>query len=125
MHTITLSFATFALLNAPFGFRLVNPVIPSWQINGNAVCRDINAGLGGDDVWLLKCSRSFSSVKLSVAVLGLILMTAQWWALMTVRRWGREIRFQPRGDRADLEKAGILRGEDGALGHEKTGVLGN
>lgn len=43
-------------------------------------------------------------MKVSVAGLGLVLMVAQWWALMTVRRWGMEIRFQSGRGRGDVEK---------------------
>lgn len=86
----------------------MNPVIPSWQIDENAICRDIDAGFGWDEDWLVKCSRSFSFVKSSVACLGLLLMIAQWWALMTVRRWGKDIRFQRRVERLEAEEGGVL-----------------
>lgn len=124
VHTTTLSFATIALLNAPFNLRLVNPVIPSWQIDENAICRDIDAGLGWDEDWLVKCSKSFSVVKICVVVLGLLLMVAQWWALMTVRRWGKDLRFQrPFGERGlDVEKAGILCDDEALMVNEKSGL---
>ncbi|KAH9867857.1 hypothetical protein IAQ61_007161 [Plenodomus lingam] len=126
VHTITLSFATFALLNAPLSFRIINPIIPSWQIDENAICRDINAGFGWDEAWFTKCSQSFSLVKICFAGLGLVLMAAQWWALMTVRRWGKELRFQrllmERGD-GDVEKAGILHDDAGlVIASEKSGL---
>ncbi|KAF2844874.1 hypothetical protein T440DRAFT_473088 [Plenodomus tracheiphilus IPT5] len=123
IHTTTLSFATIALVNAPFNFGLINPVIPSWQIDENAICRDIDAGFGWDEEWLVKCSKSFSLVKLCVAAMGLFLMVAQWWALMTVRRWGKELRFQRRLMEcgSDVEKAGILR-DDHVLMNEKSGL---
>ncbi|KAI8942000.1 hypothetical protein NX059_000108 [Plenodomus lindquistii] len=123
LHTTTLSFATIAILNAPFNFHLINPIIPSWQIDENAICRDIDAGFGWDDDWLVKCSKRFSLVKLCVAGLGLFLMVAQWWALMTVRRWGKELRFQRAVMDAggDVEKAGILRDDGVVLADEKSG----
>lgn len=57
--------------------------------------------------------------KWSVALFGMILMVAQWWALMTVRRWGKDIRFQRRVGETDVEKAGILS-EDGITSNGKT-----
>jgi hypothetical protein len=54
--------------------------------------------------------------------LGLILMVAQWWALFSVRGWGQELGKQSRvmGE-VDVEKAGLVRGEDDATYDEKTG----
>jgi len=110
MHTITLSFVNIALVNVmiPFDFRLLNPVIPSWQVDETAICRDIDAGLGWDDEGLLKCSQGLNVVRLCVACIGLVLMIAQWWALIIVRRWGKELRFQRRKLRTDVENDGIL-----------------
>ncbi|KAH7374253.1 hypothetical protein BKA66DRAFT_422721 [Pyrenochaeta sp. MPI-SDFR-AT-0127] len=119
VHTITLSFVNLALVNIilPLDLQLVNPVIPSLQLDETAICRDIDAGFGWDEEWLLKCSRSFSTVRLCVACIGLFLMIAQWWALVTVRRWGRELRFQRRGSGTDIEKTGILyEGNDFTIG---------
>ena len=121
VHTATLSFATFALVNMQFDLRLANPVIPSWRIDESALCRDIDAGLGWDDNWLAKCSRSFSMVKMYVACFGLILMVAQWWALITVRIWGREVRVQQQAERPDAEKASITY-EGDAANDEKHGL---
>lgn len=119
VHTITLSFVNVALVSIllPWELRLLNPVIPSWQIDETAICRDIDAGFGWDEDWLLKCSKSFSVIRLCVACIGLFLMIAQWWALVTVRRWGRELRFQRRGSGTDIEKDGILyEGNDSTIG---------
>ncbi|KAF2821405.1 hypothetical protein CC86DRAFT_448870 [Ophiobolus disseminans] len=95
IHTTTLSFVTLALTNIiiPFDAGILNPVIPSWYVDEDAICRDIDAGLGWDEAWLVKCSRNFFTVMVVVAWSGLFLMFAQWWALWTVRRWGREIRI--------------------------------
>ncbi|KAF1847560.1 uncharacterized protein K460DRAFT_402907 [Cucurbitaria berberidis CBS 394.84] len=123
MHTITLSFVNIALVNMilPFDFRFLNPVLPSWQIDESAICRDIDAGFGWDEEWLVKCSKSFGVVKLSVACVGLILMVAQWWALMTVRKWGKEMRLQQwRRARTDVEKDGIVHTDNDLMISEKT-----
>lgn len=121
MHTITLSFVNIALVNIiiPFDIRLLNPVLPSWQIDESAICRDIDAGFGWDEEWLVKCSKSFSVVKLSVACVGLFLMIAQWWALVTVRRWGKQMRLQQRWPRTDIEKDGIRHPENDLMISEK------
>lgn len=108
-----------ALLNTPFNLQLVNPVIPSWHVDEDAICQDIDAGMGWDQDWLVQCSKSFSMIKWCVACFGLVLMIAQWWALMTVRRWGKEIRFQ-RWVQDDVEKTGILHDNDVTRG-EKCG----
>lgn len=121
VHTVTLSFVNVALMNIimPFDIRLLNPVLPSWQIDESAICRDIDAGFGWDEEWLVKCSKSFSVVKLSVACVGLFLMIAQWWALVTVRKWGKEMRLQGRWPRTDIEKDGIGYPENDLMISEK------
>ena len=114
-HTSTLSFVTLALVNViiPFNAGFLNPVIPSWHIDQSAICRDIDAGFGWDEEWLVKCSKNFFAVMLVVAWSGLFLMFAQWWALWTVRRWGKELRFQRLRDTTDIEKMGLLDGNKG------------
>ena len=105
VHATTLSFVTLALLNTllPFDLRYMNPVIPSLQIDERAICRDIDAGFGWDEDWFLECSRSFGMVQMGVACGGLVLMIAQWWALITVRSWSSDLR-DLRSNRADVEK---------------------
>jgi hypothetical protein len=120
VHATTLSFITLALLNIllPFDLRYMNPVIPSWRIDEAAVCRDIDAGFGWDDEWLMQCSKSFEMVQMGVACGGLVLMIAQWWALFTVRSWSTEL--QIRGpSRGDIEKAGFLGNDDNSTLEEK------
>lgn len=113
VHATTLSFVTLALLNnlLPFDLRYMNPVIPSWRIDESAICRDIDAGFGWDDEWLLECSRSFGMVQMGVAWGALVLMIAQWWALVTVRSWSSELQAQPPMG-SDIEKAafGVVDG---------------
>jgi hypothetical protein len=124
VHATTLSFVTLALINLvlPFDFWLLNPVAPSYAVDGSLLCRDIDAGFGWDEEWLEKCSTTFVLVKFVIACLGLILMVAQWWALFSVRGWGQELGKQSRvmGE-VDVEKAGLVRGEDDATYDEKTG----
>ena len=120
VHATTLSFVTLALLNTllPFDLRYMNPVIPSWRIDEAAVCRDIDAGFGWDDEWLMQCSKSFGMVQMGVACGGLVLMIAQWWALFTVKGWSIELEAQG-PSRSDVEKAGFLTENDGyALGEK-------
>jgi hypothetical protein len=116
VHTSTLSFVTLALVNIllPLNLQFSNPVIPSLQLDETAICRDIDAGFGWDDEWLVKCSRSFSMVQTCVALVGLVLMIAQWWALFTVRFWNKELQAQRwRGSKtADVEKAADAAGTD-------------
>ncbi|KAI4702992.1 hypothetical protein J4E81_001866 [Alternaria sp. BMP 2799] len=122
VHAITLSFVTIALVNLilPFDFRLLNPVIPSYAVDGSLLCRDIDAGFGWDDEWLEKCSMTFIVVKFAIAGLGLSLMGAQWWALCSVRAWGQELGEQDRSGEGDMEKAGLVRRDD-LMFDEKTG----
>jgi hypothetical protein len=114
IHTTTLSFVTIALVNLimPFDFRLLNPIIPSYRVEGSSICRDIDAGLGWDERWLETCAKSFSVVRWSIAGAGLVLMVGQWWALMSVRRWGEEIKSQRRKEEGDIEKAGTVYREN-------------
>lgn len=111
MHAITLVFVTIALVNLvlPFDFRLPNPVVPSYAVDGSSICRDIDAGFGWDDEWLEKCSTTFAIIKFAIACLGLILMVAQWWALVSVRGWGQALRYQCRTGETDVEKAGLVQ----------------
>ena len=122
VHAITLSFVTIALVNLilPFDFRLLNPVIPSYAVDGSLLCRDIDAGFGWDDEWLEKCSMTFIVVKFAIAGLGLSLMGAQWWALCSVRAWGQELGEQDRSGEGDEEKARLVRRDD-FMFDEKTG----
>ncbi|KAI4690976.1 uncharacterized protein J4E88_002450 [Alternaria novae-zelandiae] len=122
VHAITLSFVTIALVNLilPFDFRLLNPVIPSYAVDGSLLCRDIDAGFGWDDEWLEKCSMTFIVVKFAIAGLGLSLMGAQWWALCSVRSWGQELGTDDRSGEGDVEKAGLVRRDD-YMFDEKTG----
>ncbi|EAT79621.2 hypothetical protein SNOG_12821 [Parastagonospora nodorum SN15] len=61
VHTTALSFVTLALVNiiVPFDAGFLNPVIPSWHVDESAICRDIDAGFGWDEEWLVKCSKHF------------------------------------------------------------------
>lgn len=122
LHTTTLSFVTIAIINliVPFDFLLLNPVIPSYAVDGSSICHDIDAGFGWDDEWLEKCSTSLSIIKFGGACFGLVLMLAQWWALLSVRRWGQELRSQPKEAGADVEKACLVYGER-MIYDEKTG----
>lgn len=90
----------------------MNPVIPSWRIDETAICRDIDAGFGWDEDWLVQCSKSFAMVQIGVACGGLVLMIAQWWALLTVRGWSNELQVL-RSSVSDIEKADILAENDG------------
>ncbi|KAG9189660.1 hypothetical protein G6011_06528 [Alternaria panax] len=123
VHAITLSFVTIALVNLilPFDFRLLNPVIPSYAVDGSSICHDIDAGFGWDNEWLEKCSTMFVAIKFGIACLGLVLMIAQWWALVSVRRWGQELEHQPRTEDMDVEKAGLVREVDDMIYDEKSG----
>jgi hypothetical protein len=122
VHATTLSFVTLALLNAllPFDLRYMNPVIPSWRIDETAICRDIDAGFGWDDEWLSQCLRGFETVQMCVAWGALVLMVAQWWALVTVKSWSNELSGTPPA-RGDVEKGGVEVVDGGYQDREKTG----
>lgn len=109
-HTASLSFVTLALINIilPFDAGILNPVIPSWNVDEDSVCREIDAGFGWDEDWVVKCSKCFNTLVGAVAWSGLVLIFAQWWALWIVRRWGREMRWQELRARMDEEKMGLL-----------------
>jgi hypothetical protein len=125
VHTTTLSLVTLALVNIllPLNLRISNPVIPSLQLDESAICRDIDAGFGWDEEWLVKCSRSFNMVQMGVALAGLVLMIAQWWALFTVKVWSKELQVQRwRGNEtADVEKLSHMTVEDDRVACEKSG----
>ena len=120
VHATTLSFVTLALMNnlLPFDLRYMNPVIPTWRIDEAAVCRDIDAEFGWDEEWLMQCSKSFGLVQMGVACGGLVLMIAQWWALVTVRSWSSELQVR-RSSRGDIETAGFGAEEGGYMVREK------
>ncbi|KAF2629365.1 hypothetical protein BU25DRAFT_409262 [Macroventuria anomochaeta] len=122
VHTATLSFVTLALINTllSYDLRYMNPVIPSWRIDETAICRDIDAGFGWDEEWLVQCSKSFGMMQVGVACGGLVLMIAQWWALATVRSWSSELQAR-RSSRSDIEKAGFLVEDDVYVIREKSG----
>lgn len=122
VHTTTLSFVTLALLNTllPYDLRYMNPVIPSWRIDETAICRDIDAGFGWDEDWFVQCSKSFGMVQTGVAYGGLVLMIAQWWALIAVRSWSNDLQV-PRSTGGDVEQAGLLGEDDGFVAKEKSG----
>ena len=125
VHTMTLSFATLALVNMvlPWDFRVLNPVTPSYAVDESSLCRDIDAGFGWDTEWLQKCSRGLTIIKFGGAGVGMLLMLAQWWALLSVRTWGQELRSQRhRAQQGDVEKAGLVSGADTTTYDEKTGL---
>jgi hypothetical protein len=109
LHTMTLSFVTIAIVNLalPFDFRTLNPVTPSYPVDESAICRDIDAGFGWDTEWVEQCSNSLRMIKFGGACFSMVLMFAQWWALMSVRRWGQQLRARPLNARGDVEKAGL------------------
>lgn len=118
LHTTTLSFATLALLTSPFPslpHLIVNPVIPSLSVDSAALCQDIDAGMGWEQDWLATCAQGFSMLKWCVVGFGLILMVAQWWALVTVRNWGREIKGMRRWGGESVVVVGDVekKGDDG------------
>ncbi|KAF9691591.1 hypothetical protein EKO04_010283 [Ascochyta lentis] len=122
VHTATLSFITLALVNSllPYDLSYANPVIPSWRIDESAVCRDISAGFGWDEDWLVQCSKSFGMVQMTITCGGLVLMIAQWWALVAVKSWSNELETQrPSGD--DLERADFAIEKDEYAVGEKNG----
>ncbi|KAF1927426.1 uncharacterized protein M421DRAFT_421835 [Didymella exigua CBS 183.55] len=122
VHATTLSFVTLALLNTllPFDLRYMNPVIPSWRIDETAICRDIDAGFGWDEDWLMQCSKNFDMVQMGAACGNSVLVIAQWWALFTVKGWSTEL--QNRGpSRSDIEKASFLAENDSYVLGEKRG----
>jgi hypothetical protein len=93
--------------------------VPSYRIDGSSICRDIDAGLGWDESWLDGCAKSYNVVRWSIACGGLVLMVAQWWALMSVRIWGNGLRNSWRWE-MDVEKAAVVRRDD-VRHDEKTG----
>lgn len=112
VHTVTLSFVTLALINMvlPWDFRLLNPLTPSYAVDESSLCRDMDAGFGWDAEWVQKCSRSLTMIRFGGAAFGMLLMLAQWWALISVRTWGHELRSGRHRVRGDVEKAGLVSG---------------
>ncbi len=106
VHATTLAFVTLALINflLQFDLRYMNPVIASWRIDEQAICRDIDAEFGWDEEWIMQCLKSLGMVQIGAACGGLVLVIAQWWALITVRSWSIDLQDQ-RMNRGDLEKA--------------------
>jgi hypothetical protein len=123
LHTMTLSFVTMAVasLVLPLDFRTLNPVTPSYAVDESAICRDIDAGFGWDTEWLEQCSRSLRMIKLGGACFAMVLMLAQWWALLNVRRWGQELRIRQQTVRGDVEKAGLGLEEERTIYEKQTG----
>lgn len=125
VQTSTLSFVTLGLVNIllPLNLRILNPAVSSLRFDETAICRDIDSGFGWDEEWLVKCSESLRMVQICVALGGLILVVAQWWALATVRTWSRELQVQRRreSEAADVEKLSPVTGRDDGAFCEKSG----
>jgi hypothetical protein len=125
VQTCTLSFVTLGLVNImlPLDLRILNPAVSSLQFDETAMCRDIDSGFGWDEEWLVKCSESLKMVQICVALAGLILMVAQWWALVTVRTWSKELQVQQRreSEAADVEKLPPMAGGNNDSLCEKSG----
>lgn len=123
MHTITLLFVNVAVATVifPFDLPFLNPVISSWQVDEALLCRDIDAGLGWDEGWLQECSRGFGIVRVLVACIGLSLMIAQWWALLVVRRFRKELCLQQRRAACDIENEGTHYGNAWILDEKSAG----
>ncbi len=123
MHTITLLFVNVAVATVifPCDLPFLNPVISSWQVDEALLCRDIDASLGWDENWLQECSRGFGIVRVFVACVGLFLMIAQWWALLSVRRFREELRLQQRRTACDIENMGTHCGNAWILDEKSAG----
>ena len=123
VHTMTLSFVTMAVasLVLPLDLGTLNPVTPSYAVDESAICRDIDAGFGWDTEWLEQCSRSLRMIKFGGACFAMVLMLAQWWALLSVRRWGQELRAGQQTVRGDVEKAGLGLEEERMIYEKQTG----
>jgi hypothetical protein len=105
LHTITLTFATIALVGSmmPFEVAVLNPVVPSYRIDESSICRDMDVTFGWEEAWFVKCIEGFAVTKVAVACFGFVLMAAQWWALWSVKSWGNQVRALRRGG-LDVEK---------------------
>jgi hypothetical protein len=125
VHTSTLSFVTLGLVNTllPLNLRILNPTVSSLRFDETAICRDIDSGFRWDEEWFVECSESLKMVQMCVALAGLILMVAQWWALATVRTWSRELQVQRRreSEAADVEKLSSMAGRNDHAVCEKSG----
>ena len=125
VQTSTLSFVTLGLVNIllPLNLRISNPAVSNLRFDETAICRDIDSGFGWDEEWLVKCSESLKMVHICVALGGLILVVAQWWALATVRTWSRELQAQRRreSEAADVEKLSPMDSRDDGAFYEKSG----
>ena len=107
VHSTTLLVGTLALLNIvlPLDVKMV-PIVPRWQFDEKKICREIDDGFGWDKEWVERCRTSFAIVQLGVAWGGLVLMAAQWWAVVSVWKWGRRLKEDDRNDeRMDVGKA--------------------
>lgn len=115
-HTITLLLITLTLLNIilPIDLRSFVPAIPSLDFDVSKVCIEIDDSFGWDEGWLDRCAASVRVVKAGAAWIGLVLLSAQWWAARTVWRWSHELREEQRWskmrerDEKDEEKAYYL-----------------
>ena len=108
VHLTTLFLTTFILLNVvlPLDLNTIVPLLPSWKFDVNDICLEIDDGLGWDDDWLQQCRKNFTYVKVGLGCFGLTLVAAQWWALVSVWRWGRQMQGHGSTEsRTDVEKA--------------------
>jgi hypothetical protein len=112
-HTITLILTTLTLLNIilPVDLKALAPIIPSLDFDVIKVCVEIDDSFGWDEGWLDRCAASVQVVKAGAAWMGLVLLSAQWWAVRSVWRWSHELREEQRYARMrnreemDVEKA--------------------
>lgn len=115
-HTITLLLGTLTLLDIilPIDLTSFVPTIPSLDFDVLKLCVEIDGSFGWDEGWLDRCAASVRVVKAGAAWIGLVLLSAQWWAARRVWRWSHELREEQRyvrmseKEERDVEKAYYL-----------------
>lgn len=90
-HTSTLLFGTLTLLNAvlPIDIHTMVPGVPNLKYDVSEFCGNVDDGYGWDEQWMRQCRTGFQLVKFAAFGVGMVFMTVQWYALVSIWSWKR------------------------------------
>lgn len=104
VHTITLTIITLVLLINVVPQSLAHIILTASHLRYDEIektmCRELDDGFGWDEHWFDQCRSSFRTLSSSLAWIGLVMMAAQWWAVISVWSWAIRLRRKD-ADRSD------------------------
>lgn len=113
VHAVTLTTITVVLLVniLPPTIAHTNPLLSRLRYDEmrKGMCLELDDGFGWDEHWVDQCRQSVRILSSCVAWSGLVMMAAQWWAMISIWGWIDDLRKENR--RTDDDEANVETGE--------------